>query len=381
MAKAKKKALVADCIYADSEVNADQLYLTGFLVPDPFLTIKVGRKVVSVMSPLEISRARKESQITEVLSMTEVVRASCEWLETSKPSVAGQIAWLANVYHIDRFRIPADFPAGVLEGMRELGLQYEVVDAICPKREFKSDEEAKYIQEGNRCSAAGIAAAAKALKLSEIKRGYLYLNGKRLTSEKLHEIIEIACLEVGGVAMHPIAAGGDQGCDPHCRGEGPLKANQLIIVDVFPRIKKTGYHGDMTRTFLKGKASEGQKALVDLVKQGHQFGLDNIKARVSGKWVHEGIVKIFNEAGYPTEMRDGTPVGFFHGTGHGLGLAVHEAPRVSPAANKLKVGQVVTVEPGLYYPGLGGCRIEDVVSVTKDGCEMLSKAPYRWQIK
>jgi len=381
MAKAKKRALIADCLYADSEVNADQLYLTGFLVPDPFLTLKVGKKVISVMSPLEISRARKESKIDDVLSLNEVARSACEWLEVSKPTVAVQIAWLANVFHIDKLRLPADFPAVVLEGIRELGLDYEVVDAICPGREFKSEEEAKMIQEGNRCAAAGIAAAAKALKLSEIKRGYLYLNGKRLTSEKLHQIIEIACLEAGGVAMNPIAAGGDQGCDPHCRGEGPLKANELIIVDVFPRIKKTGYHGDMTRTFLKGKASEAQKALVNIVKEAQEFGLQKIKSRVSGKWVHDGIVSIFNEAGYTTEMRDGTPVGFFHGTGHGLGLAVHEAPRVSPMANRLKVGQVVTVEPGLYYPGLGGCRIEDVVRVTKDGCEMLSKAPYRWQIK
>jgi Xaa-Pro aminopeptidase len=92
-------------------------------------------------------------------------------------------------------------------------------------------------------------------------------------------------------------------------------------------------------------------------------------------------VKVFTTGGYETKTTSKGSVGFFHGTGHGLGLAVHEAPRVSaPVHTALKLGAVVTVEPGLYYPGLGGCRIEDVAWLTETGHRLLSKHSYAWEL-
>jgi Xaa-Pro aminopeptidase len=183
------------------------------------------------------------------------------------------------------------------------------------------------------------------------------------------------------MARNTIVAGGRQACDPHEVGYGPLRPNELIIIDVFPRMQKTGYHGDMTRTFLKGKANPAQRSLVKAVRDAQTAAMDSVKAGVKGDAVHAAANAVFEAEGFVTERRKSGFVGFIHSTGHGLGLEVHEAPRVSKDAPKLKAGHVITIEPGLYYPEIGGCRIEDVVRVTKDGYEKLSNMHYRWEIR
>jgi len=190
--------------------------------------------------------------------------------------------------------------------------------------------------------------------------------------------IDSTILRAGGIPTGTIVAGGDQACDPHERGFGPLYANSLIILDVFPRAAKTGYFGDMTRTVLRGRASDAQRKLWETVKAGQTFALREINAGVDGMKIHQAIQKMFSDRGYPTEVRKGKNVGFFHGTGHGLGLEIHEYPRLQKVV--LKEREIVTVEPGLYYPGLGGVRIEDVVVVTKTGCKILSRFPKQLEI-
>jgi Xaa-Pro aminopeptidase len=209
-------------------------------------------------------------------------------------------------------------------------------------------------------------------------RKKLRWSGKPLTSEILRAEIDSAILRAGGNAHGTIVAGGDQACDPHERGSGPLSANSLIILDVFPRNAATGYYGDLTRTVVRGRASEAQRKLWDTVKAGQTLALRQIKAGADGAAIHKGIQDLFVKRGYPTEMRKGRRVGFFHGTGHGLGLEIHEYPRLQKV--RLQAGEVVTVEPGLYYPGLGGVRIEDVVAVTKTGHKMLSRFPKQLEI-
>jgi Xaa-Pro aminopeptidase len=203
-----------------------------------------------------------------------------------------------------------------------------------------------------------------------------------LTSERLKVAIETACIEAGSVSLSTIAAGGDQACDPHNRGTGPLRPNELIIVDVFPRVADTGYHGDMTRTFLRGRASDAQKAIVGAVRAAQLRALAAIRAGVPGSEVHRKVTETFTSLGFETRSTPSGSVGFFHGTGHGLGLDVHEPPRMNATDNTpLRRGAVVTVEPGLYYPGVGACRIEDVVQVTGASPRMLSKYPYSWELR
>ncbi|MGC4073124.1 MAG: Xaa-Pro peptidase family protein [Nibricoccus sp.] len=369
-------------LYADSAHNADVLYFGRVHVPDAFIAIAHGKKKIAVINALEFGRVKKDSAFDTVLPLEKYLAQAREKNPGQKVGAAEVIALVARELGIKTFVIPEDFPAGLASRLTILGVTLELADGpIFPSREIKTSAEAAAIREGNRCSALGIAAAESVLRASKIVSGKLHYRGAPLTSERLKFAIETACLEAGALSIDTIAAGGDQACDPHDRGSGPLRANELIIVDVFPRVQSTGYHGDMTRTFLKGRASDAQRKLVSTVREAQKAALKTIRAGVNGRAVHQQCLDVFAKRGYETKNTPSGSVGFFHGTGHGLGLAVHEAPRVSTVDYKLKTGSVVTVEPGLYYPGLGGCRIEDVVQVAATGSKLLSSAPYDWELK
>jgi len=370
-----------DLLFADSDRNADMLYLGGVFVPDPFIVFRLDGVTSALVSQLEIARVGRESRFNEVLPVETWNTQGRKSSPEAVYPVGAMLAWLKSKRR-KRVRVASDFPVGVADSLRAEGVTVEVEAGLFfPEREFKTDFEAQEIKRGNAASSAGFKAVEKILRKAEISRGFLKYQGRRLTSEFLQNVISAACLEAGAQASNTIVAGGDQACDPHCRGSGPLRANELIIVDIFPRLLDSGYHGDMTRTYLKGKASGAQQHLVHSVFEAQQWSLGEHKAGKSGRKIYREVRKQFEKAGYRTEKVDGTPVGFFHGLGHGLGLEVHEPPRVNPAGGRLRKGQVITVEPGLYYPGLGGCRIEDVVRVGTKGPEKLSSHSYRWWIR
>jgi Xaa-Pro aminopeptidase len=212
----------------------------------------------------------------------------------------------------------------------------------------------------------------RAAKISRDRR--LIHNNVPLTSEKLRSVIDTAVLQASGLPAHTIVAGGRQGCDPHERGFGPLRAEEPIIIDIFPRSQQTGYFGDITRTVVRGRASEGVRRLYDTVLRGQRLAFRKVRAGVPTTDVHRAVQEFFVQQGYKTGKRHGRMEGFFHGTGHGLGLEIHEAPRMgSNSLGELKPGHVVTVEPGLYYPELGGVRLEDVALVTHNGARNLTR--------
>ncbi len=380
----KSKTSVLRLLYATSEQSADLFYLSGVFVPDPFIALVHAGKSLAVVSQLEFTRVKATSKFDEVLLLSSVREEAAKRLrlELSQVGAAEMMYFLIKRSKARQVEVPETFPALYYAKLQELGVQLIVgSDPFFVERECKDDREAKAIREGNAASAAGIRVAEKVLRDSVIEGKRLKYQGRTLTSERLRCLIDQACLAKGAIAQNTIVAGGKQGCDPHEGGHGPLKPNELIIVDVFPRVQKTGYHGDMTRTFLKGRANDAQHALVASVREAQQAALDKVKAGVSGAKVHQAACDVFNEQGFITERRGDTFVGFIHSTGHGLGLEVHESPRVSVGAPRLKKGQVITIEPGLYYPEIGGCRIEDVVRVTKEGSELLSSCHYRWEIR
>jgi Xaa-Pro aminopeptidase len=214
---------------------------------------------------------------------------------------------------------------------------------------------------------AGMGEAIRVLRSAKIGRDRrLTYRNAPLTSEKLRAAIDSAIVQEGGLASHTIVAGGKQGCDPHEPGHGPLRAHEPIILDIFPRSQATGYFGDITRTVVRGCASEAIRKLYDTVFQGQQAAFEKMRAGVPTADVHRTVQELFGRLGYKTGKHNGRMQGFFHGTGHGLGLEIHEVPRTGPnSPGVLKRGQVVTVEPGLYYPELGGVRLEDVALVTR----------------
>jgi Xaa-Pro aminopeptidase len=276
--------------------------------------------------------------------------------------------------------VPANFPLGYARELGRARVNVRPANGLFwPQRASKTDKELRLMRHASRITEAGLARAVEVLKASRPGPGKKLRWAKQtLTSELLRAEIDSAVLHAGGVPGGTIVAGGDQACDPHERGSGPLRANSLIIVDIFPRDAKTGYYGDLTRTFIKGRASEAQRKLWNTVKDGQELALRRIKAGIDGMTIHRAIEDLFAERGYKTGVEKGRRVGFFHGTGHGLGLDIHEYPRLQKVI--LKAREVVTVEPGLYYPGLGGVRIEDVVVVTKTGQKTLSSFPKQLEV-
>lgn len=378
-------APAAPCLlfHADTHASRDLLHFGGFECHDPFTAFEHKGKKIAVLNALEFGRGLKESAYDEILPL-EPLQAEIRKgrPDAPRPGPAEIIALLAAKRRIAGWRVPEEFPAGLLERLRALGQTVQVAQGtVLPAREIKTAREAAAVRAGNRVAAAGFRAAEALLERATIAGRKLQLDGRPLTSERVRLAIEIACLEAGGLALDTIVAGGDQACDPHCRGLGPLRANELIIIDIFPRHTASGYHGDMTRTYLKGRASAEQSALVDAVATAQKAARRILRAGEIASAVHAECVSVFTARGYETKSTPTGAVGFFHGTGHGLGLAVHEAPRISaPVQEPLKAGAVVTIEPGLYYPGLGGCRIEDVAWLNDTGHTLLSKHPYRWEI-
>ncbi len=382
--KTKKEKAKDVLLFASPNSSSDMRWFTKFSCGDAFLAFTARGKKIAAITLLEIVRFRKQSGFDVVLDFG----AELAKLRETNPSASTPelIAHFAKRYKVSSWSVPADFPAGLFVKLHQLGVKLSVgASPFFPQRVIKTEEELEMIRAGNRASCAGFKAVEKILKESTIdKRGFVNYQGKTLTSETLRAAIEHACLDAGGINVEGlIAAAGEQGADCHCSGYGPIRANQLIVCDIFPRIAATGYFGDMTRTYLKGKASPEQRKLVETVKKAHDKAMETVRAGVAGYEVYKGTVDFFAKTGYKTGVIDGVPTGFFHGLGHGVGLDVHEAPNLggrSVMTDPLRENMVVTIEPGLYYPSIGGCRIEDVVVVRKNGCELLSKHPYKWEI-
>jgi len=373
------KLELARLIVAPSDTDADMLYATRIFIGDPFIFLQQNGKRTLVLSDLEIDRAKKNAKADEFVMFSQLER-EVQGKAKKAPPYEKVLAHFLTKRGVRRAKVPANFPLGFANEIKQKGIALETSEGLFwPAREKKTAEEIRLLERALRITETGMKRGMEILKASKPGAGKkLKWSGKTLTSEILRAEIDSAILRAGGVPTNTIAAGGDQACDPHERGFGPLQANSLIILDIFPRDAKTGYWGDMTRTVVRGRASEQQRKLWEAVKAGQALALKRIKAGVDGMSVHKAITELFDRRGFPTEVRNGRRVGFFHGTGHGLGLEIHEYPRLQKVT--LKAGQCLTVEPGLYYPGIGGARIEDVVIVEKDGCRILSKFPKQLEI-
>jgi Xaa-Pro aminopeptidase len=359
-------------IVAPSDIDADMLYATKFWAGDPFIFLEQNGKRTIVLSDLEMGRGRRTAKVDEFVSFNQLER-EVQGNAKQPPPFEKVLVRFLQKRGVKNAVVPPSFPLGYARALAN-DVDLATPDGLYwPEREAKTDDELKLIGRALRITEAGLKRAMEVLKASKPKGKKLIWSGKPLTSEILRAEIDSAMLRVGGTPTNTIVAGGDQACDPHERGHGPLFANSLIILDIFPRDAKTGYWGDMTRTVVRGKASEAQRKLWQTVLDGQELALREIKDGVGGMKIHKAIQALFKKRGYPTEVRKGVNVGFFHGTGHGLGLEIHEYPRLQKVI--LKDRQVVTVEPGLYYPGLGGVRHEDVVVVTKTGSKILSRFP------
>jgi Xaa-Pro aminopeptidase len=372
-----KKPSLPKLIVAASDHDADILYATRFFAPDPFLFLERDGRTCVMLSDLEIDRGRRDATVDEVVAYSDVSKLCKKGRDASFAEHA--LAFLSS-RKVKRAAVPGSFPLGLAKALEKGGITLIPEPGLFWKeREFKTAGELKQMRRSLVITETGMARGIEVLKASEIgPKDALRWGGRLLTSEILRAEIDSAILRAGGLPANTIVAGGEQACDPHERGSGPLRGHELIILDIFPRDAGAGYFGDMTRTVVRGNANEARRRLWEICLAGQKQALKAIKPGVVGKLVQEGVKDYFAKQGYPTEQREGRWTGFFHGLGHGLGLEIHESPRI--AATTFQPGQVVTVEPGIYVPGIGGVRHEDVITITANGHQLLSRFPKELEI-
>ena len=349
--------------------DADFTYATGFAV-ETSLYIRFGDgDDVLVTSPLEIERARAQSKATRKLLLEEA------GYEEGGPfvSYARLAARMLLERDLEAARVSPRLQAGYLEAMRDAGLDVEVDRGLFQaERRHKSPEEGRFIEASQHAAEAAVVEVVSQLAQADIREGILWLDEKPLTSERLYARASLLLGENGFVCPDMIIAGSPECAMPHYRGEGPIRANAPVIIDIFPASRTTHYHGDLTRTVVVGEVPDEIRRMHAAVLQALDAGIESIKAGASGREVHHGVCQVLVDRGYGTTTKgfEGTDGGakMNHSTGHGVGLDVHEEPALKgPDENVLMVGDVVTVEPGLYLMGLGGVRIEDTGMVVKDG--------------
>jgi Xaa-Pro aminopeptidase len=365
--------------------DANQLYLSGFTGPDPFLTLYVGGSVHLLVSGLEYGRATEEAAADTVER-----HADYDYEYGGREERYDMFAAFIRDKGVESVSMPPRAPVGTADAMRDRGIDVVVDgdDALAEVRAVKTDDEIDAIREAQRANEAAMRAAESLLADADIagegddsEAGTLVYEGEPLTSERVAEEIEVTLLRQGCALDETIVAGGAQAADPHNRGSGPLRANEAIIVDIFPRSKATKYNGDMTRTFCVGEPSERLREWYDLTERAFEAALDAIEPGATGADVHAAACEVYEAAGEPTFRTDpDTETGFIHSTGHGIGLDVHELPRLASGGGELEPGHVITVEPGLYDPAVGGVRIEDLVVVTEDGYENLTDYPISFAV-
>jgi len=369
---------LARLLVGNTDRVPDLTYATGLFVPDDFAWFQTGSgKTFALLGPLEIDRARRTGRADQCLDLSEEEKR----MGPGKHPYPKTLANVLRRHGIRSIEIPCTFPIGLAHSLTQAGLRLQSVpEPFFPKRLQKSTSEIRHITQAIRAAEAGLSRAIEILRNSRIRKKNLLLwGGSSLTSERLRTEMEIACLRHGSLARDTIVAGSPQCCDPHERGRGPLYAHQSIILDIFPRNSSTGYFGDITRTVVKGQASEALRHLRATVNKGQQRVLSQTRASANGQKIQDELRNWFRDQGYPTEIQKGRWNGFFHGVGHGLGLEIHEAPRF--AISRLPLNSVLTVEPGLYVPGVGGVRIEDVIVVHRQGFKQLTRFPNLWEIR
>ena len=356
-------------IYANTK-NSDMLYATKTNVPDAFLFLEFAENKFVFLDKRDLA-AFKEHTTDKKLKIASVE----PFIRKNAPPNAGALVLSIIRKHAtghSQFEVPTHFPLDISEFLRSKGIVLKVKNPFFSNRLIKRAAEINTIEECLKKTGMAFKRIEEILKLSSIKRSRIIFNGSILTSEFIKREMDLVLLEEDMINTEGIiVSSGRQAAIPHHTGSGPLSPHQPIICDIFPKNRSTGYFGDITRTYVKGHASKQMRKIYRAVLKAQKAGIAAIKPGVTGRKIHETCCKSFLKDGYEIG-----PKGFIHNTGHGLGLDIHEPPYLSKINNEpLMPGNIVTVEPGLYYKDKGSARIEDVILVTKTGHRNLTNYP------
>jgi len=386
-----EKGAEALLLYSDSFRDANMYYLTKFLAPDPFIFLKrVDADPVIVVNQMEYPRAQKQSIVKAVKSYSDY--NYLEAVKTAKDPQLGAMKFIAKVAEKElgtgtRICVPPNFPVIAADVLREEGLTINPMFGVVEKaRETKERQEVETIKAIQVVNEEVTTEAIELIANSDVgSNKTLHFKGEVLTVGRIKSFFGRKLLENGCLPEEDIiVACGTKSSDPHYSGEpeDKLKANQPIILDIYPRSIQKRYWTDMTRTIVKGRASHKLKKMFDTVFEARNASLDAIQAGALGSHVYDVCCDVLEKAGYDT-TRGGKKItkGMPHSLGHGVGLQIHESPRMSEVyTSPLKEHNVVTVEPGLYDPQIGGVRLEDIIEVTKSGYSNLTKMETQLEI-
>jgi len=358
-------------IIACPEKSADMFYATGFMAPDPYIYFESGREKAIVVSTLEYNRALNETDKGVKVYARQDFSADGKDIANEK-----LIPMLMKHMKATHIETPFDFPLGYAEIIRQADVEISCASGLFfPERAIKNKNEISLIKKAMGITENAMLKAISIISDSKIGPGKRLIYGKEpLTSEILRYEIDADILKNGGKAEGTIVSCGKASSEPHNRGTGYIFAGKTIIIDIFPSDCKSGYYGDLTRTFVKGvPETDLIKKAFEAVKEARDKSEEKIHAGIKASDIHKTAHDILEKRGFFTGRAKGKDCGFIHSLGHGLGMEVHEYPRLSSMNSKpLEKGNVVTVEPGVYYPEWGGVRLEDVVAVEKSSCKILT---------
>ncbi|MDQ3671129.1 MAG: Xaa-Pro peptidase family protein [Actinomycetota bacterium] len=355
-------------------------------IPDPFVYAELdGRRVVAI-SAMEATRiaalgTELEVRPTEEFGADEIRRSGVD-VHTARTEQAVRIA---RGLGIGAATVPRNFPLGIADALREAGVELEVDQKLFDdRRRRKSEHELAGIRRAQKAAEAGVAVARELLGRAQRSNGGLRVDGETLTCELVKERIQTTFLAHGALAEEMIVAHGVQTAVGHDMGSGPIAANDVVLLDLFPIDLESACYADLTRTFVIGEVPAEILEWHGLCREALELAVAEIRPGVNGSAVHRLVSEFFAERGFPTLLTkaEGEVLmdGFYHGLGHGVGLEVHESPGMGMLGEDLVPGDVITIEPGLYRQGLGGVRVEDLLLVTDDGYERLTDCPYELEV-
>lgn len=364
-----------------STKDSDMRYEVRVEIPDPFVLLDIGDRKIVFLDHREfgVFREHNENPAIELALVNPLMDAARE-IPGDGPATGKLALHILRTYGVadHPIAVPTTFPLDVADFLRAQGVQLTPTRPFVPARLRKSREEIVAIRGSLRRTHEAFRAIEAVLREAAIINGAVRYRGTQLTSEMLKRVAEEALFACGMFNVEGIIVScGPHAAIPHHQGHGPIAPHQPIVCDIFPRHRASGYFADMTRTYVKGRPSPELARMYDAVATAQERAIAAVSPGVIGRDVHQVAATTFRELGYDVVGDRG----FIHGTGHGLGLDVHEEPYLNATSTTaLEPGHVVTVEPGLYYPDRGGVRIEDVVVVTDRGCENLTEYPKEFVI-
>jgi len=374
-------------IVADTVRSPELRHEVPLAVPDPFLYVEVAAKRIVVVSSLEAGRIRDLGTDLDVLTLEDV--GVDDLLKRGLDSYA-----VERDLHLSACRTlgleaavtPNGFPLGQADYLRSQGIELTADQRFFDeRRRVKTEQELAGIRRACRAVEAGVAVGVELLRGTSRANGVLTLNGEPLTCERIRLEVERAFGEHGAAAEEFTVSHGVQTAVGHDGGSGPISADDVVLFDLFPRDRESACYSDFTRTFSVGKPSDELAEYHRLAKEALDLAVAAVKPGVKGSDIHRLVCDFFHEHGHKTQLHkeDGEALrdGFFHATGHGVGLEVHERPGVGRVGSEpLVEGDVIALEPGLYRHGYGGVRLEDLILVTAGGAEVLTSFPYDFEL-